>query len=330
MSENNDEKPPQNDAPDPDARSEDEKGYSDNPEGPGLNMSMWVILGMGLACSLCSAIAFAVFMLRSTTQVVKGRPFWRSGKARAPEAVVSQGESASQCSQLEMRTMEALGQAWLEDGEAEHASIAAFADLQLRLLALGAPRALLSETASAIQDEIRHGEFCYRQASTYTDKRYQPGAIRISGSRSGGLGPRSLRLGFVALESLFDGCLNEGIAAKIAKQASQRCKPGLSGALAKIAADEAAHGELAWKIVEWAASEGGALTTALLKRGVKRLETMEPSNQAEPTKISMELWLLEGQARQNDLVSAFYVQRRELLERMTDLLQPRRITASAA
>lgn len=321
MSENTEASPPESEAPDPDARSEDEKGYSDNPEASGLNMSMLLILGMGLACSLCGVIAFAVYMLQTTTRVVKGRPFWRWGRAQTPVALVGHSDDVAHCSELERKTAEALGQAWLADGEAEHGSIAAFADLQLRLLALGAPSSLLKQTASAIQDEIRHAEFCYEQASSYTGQRYQPGAMRVSGSRLGGLGPRSLRLGFLALESLFDGCLNEGVAARIAKLASERCKEGLAEDLSKIAVDEGKHADLAWNIVEWAASEGGPLTTTLLKRGLKRLTVMPAPQDQEPQGIVVDLWLLEGQALGRDFEDAFEAQRAELLVRLSELVE---------
>lgn len=319
MSDKQEPEPQSSEADDPEQVSEEEKGYSDNPEGQGSNMMMWVVLGMGLMCSLCSLVTFFLYMFQSTSRVVvKGRPFWRWGKAESPELCANHGDDSEQS---ESPTNVALAEAWLSDAEAEHASIAAFSELQLRLLSLGAPPSLLSGTATAIQDEIRHADFCYAQASSYTKASFQAGPLKVGGSRSRQLGPRSLRLGLLALDSLFDGCLNEGVAARLAEGAALRCEGELGKALGKIAEDEARHAQLAWDIVAWSLEQGGAFVESLLKRGAWRLEQMEaPITELAP-EVILDLWLREGQSAPEEPKQAFELQRSFVLERVGDLLR---------
>lgn len=319
MSDKQEPKPQDSQADDPEQVSEEEKGYSDNPEGQGSSMMMWVMLGMGLMCSLCSLATFFLYMFQSTSRVVvKGRPFWRWGKAESPELCANLGDDSDQG---ESPTKVALAKAWLKDAEAEHASIAAFSELQLSLLSLGAPPALLAATATAIQDEIRHADFCYAQASSYSTASYKAGPLKVGGSISRRLGPRSLRLGLLALDSLFDGCLNEGVAARLAGGAALRCEGELGKALGGIAEDEARHAELAWEIVEWSLDQGGAFVEALLKRGAQRLEQMEaPIIELVPA-VVLDLWSREGQSSPAETKEAFELQRSFVLERLAELLR---------
>lgn len=309
---------PQDSEADPEQVSEEEKGYSDNPEGQGSSMMMWVVLGMGLMCSLCSLATFFLYMFQSTSRVVvKGRPFWRWGRAESPELCVNHGDDSEQGESTKV----ALADAWLRDAEAEHASIAAFSELQLSLLSLGAPPLLLSATAAAIQDEIRHADFCYAQASSYTNASFKAGPLKVGGSMSRGLGPRPLRLGLLALDSLFDGCLNEGVAARLAAGAALRCEGELGKALGRIAEDEARHAELAWEIVKWSLDQGGAFVESLLRRGTRRLEQMDaPITELAPG-VLLDLWSREGQSAPEETKQAFELQRSFVLERLGELLR---------
>jgi hypothetical protein len=70
----------------------------------------------------------------------------------------------------------------------------------------------------------------------------------------------------LAVESLLDGCLNEGCAAREAelRLETTTLDPEVADVLAMIARDERRHAELGWAIVEWAlAVEPEAVTAAL-------------------------------------------------------------------
>jgi hypothetical protein len=74
----------------------------------------------------------------------------------------------------------------------------------------------------------------------------------------------------LALETLLDGCINETVAAALAEAAGDAATdPAVAEALHAIAADEARHAELAWRIVAWcierSASAGGAPLIAALR-----------------------------------------------------------------
>jgi hypothetical protein len=63
----------------------------------------------------------------------------------------------------------------------------------------------------------------------------------------------------LAAETVVDGCLGEGVSAAAAEEAGRRAAdPVVRATLEMIAADEAAHAELAWDVVRWCCGSGGA------------------------------------------------------------------------
>jgi hypothetical protein len=74
----------------------------------------------------------------------------------------------------------------------------------------------------------------------------------------------SVELQRLAVETLLDGCLEETIASIWAARAADAAlDPCVAGALRTIAADEARHAELAWRILAWAVRVEPALTSSL-------------------------------------------------------------------
>jgi hypothetical protein len=137
---------------------------------------------------------------------------------------------------------------WSEIAEEEHASIAAFHRLSLALLALGAPASLLTATALAAGDEVRHAELARAVAEQLAACRFT--FTRFPAGLAANVEQTPVEL---ALGSLEQGCLGEGTAARILAQAGRECEcPELARALSFVAAEERAHAELAWQILEYA------------------------------------------------------------------------------
>jgi len=68
----------------------------------------------------------------------------------------------------------------------------------------------------------------------------------------------AISLAELAVESLIDGCLLEGVAAEVAARALIRARDRQArAALAVIARDEASHAALAWDVVHWCCELGG-------------------------------------------------------------------------
>jgi len=151
---------------------------------------------------------------------------------------------------LDPDTRTILAKAWSEIAAAEHASIAAFAQLALDLLALGAPSDLVDATHEAARDEIRHARTGYAIALAFADATLGPGPLVVPARPA-------IDLVTLATETFRDGCIGETIAALEMHEASKRAVPELEPVLARIAEDESRHAELAWRIVAWAVCEGG-------------------------------------------------------------------------
>ncbi|MEO8705430.1 MAG: hypothetical protein ABI867_35695, partial [Kofleriaceae bacterium] len=140
-----------------------------------------------------------------------------------------------------------LADAWLESARLEHASIAAFARLALQLVAHGAPPALVAAAHAAALDEIEHARLAFAIASAYAGRPLGPGLFPTA-TRMVATGD----LAELALETFVDGCLGETVAALDADRAAAAARdPMIAEILARIAADETRHAELAWSIVAW-------------------------------------------------------------------------------
>ncbi len=174
---------------------------------------------------------------------------------QAPEALRPEVES------LPRALRDRLAAAWLEAAREEHASIASFANLSLRLLALGAPPDLIADSHAAALDEIRHARRAFELASAYAGAPLAPAAFPDA-ARMSAAGD----LAALAIETLLDGCINETVAAALAGAAGESAAdPAVAAVLAEVAGDEARHAELAWRIVAWCVRSGDAGLHAALR-----------------------------------------------------------------
>ncbi len=151
--------------------------------------------------------------------------------------------------------LDAAARAWVEDAQAEAASVPAFLMLAAELLRARAPLALVDRALDAAADEIRHAHACARLASELTGTTVTPRAP--AQPKRSPLTGRAL-LTRLAAESWLDGCLNEGAAAaRAARAAKLATAPGARQTQRLIARDEARHAELGWAVLGFALERGG-------------------------------------------------------------------------
>ena len=169
------------------------------------------------------------------------------------------------------------GERWLAAARAEHASVPAFRRLEAQLVALNAPAELVRRCRAAAADEVRHARRCFALARAYSGIDWTAGTLRIPDDEA-------VELSGVALESLVDGCVGEGIAADLANAGAQQAlDPVIKESLAMIAVDEAAHAELAWDVLAFCLDRGGAeIEQALLDE----LPGLSASASPGPTGVS--------------------------------------------
>jgi hypothetical protein len=188
--------------------------------------------------------------------IVGGRPLVHDGRLIVADTATSDlwtDDVSPEVNPLDDVTRRALAAQWLDDGLAEHASIAAFTRVATQLLAVGAPPEMLEDAHRAALDEVRHARLCFTLAGMYGGAWKAPGAIDVGAIRDA-----RCDLASIAREALVEGCLGEGTAASLAATASKRCDdPEVKRCLAAIADDEARHEALAWRILTWCLDRGG-------------------------------------------------------------------------
>lgn len=179
---------------------------------------------------------------------VCGRPLVIDGLARQAEPTDAEGWSDA----TDGDAHPAAAAVWLKDALAEHASIAAFADLALHLLHHGAPAWLVADVQAALADEVRHAEAAFSLASRLGGRRVGPGRLDVPARPA-------LSLMELVVETARDGIVGETVAAAVAAaRLSGATDPQVRAALSAVVAEEARHAALAWQIVDWAVSVGGA------------------------------------------------------------------------
>lgn len=222
-------------------------------------------VGIGVAAiELVSALV-------GTPAQSKGRLLRLRGRAHLPELAEGDGWSDGASPRFDSLTGDeraVLAAAWLTSARMEQASIPAFAQLSLHLVALGAPSDLIERSHRAALDELTHARRCYALASAYAGTNWTAGPIPQLGHA-----PRE-PVDFVrlAVGSLIDGCVAEGIAADTAARGARTATdPVIRDTLSMIAADEARHADLAWSVLEWALAVGGDPLHAAVIARVERL-----------------------------------------------------------
>jgi hypothetical protein len=151
---------------------------------------------------------------------------------------------------------EALAAAWLRLARDHHASIAAYAKLSMNLLALGAPRELIEACHRAALDEIEHARRGFSLASAYAGRAFGPGTFDALLRPERDARDLFALLERVVRETIEDGCLGEAYAAELAREGLLHVQdPDAAELLTSLAHAEAAHAELAWRIVYWCCHE---------------------------------------------------------------------------
>jgi hypothetical protein len=168
-----------------------------------------------------------------------------------------------------------LARQWRENGRTEHASVAAFAQLTLDLMALGAPPRLIAATQADAIDEVRHTELCFSLARSLDGRTEDPGPFPVAKLATTPRGARGFGLAVLAVDSLIDGALHEGVSARVLAKLAKRCEvAAIRGVLKEIAADEARHAAHGLDVVEWCIQQGGAPVADAL-RGALRVLPMQ-------------------------------------------------------
>ncbi|WP_394835635.1 ferritin-like domain-containing protein [Pendulispora rubella] len=175
------------------------------------------------------------------------------------------------------RTRAGLAVQWRENGRTEHASVAAFARLTLDLMALGAPPELIAAANRDALDEVRHTELCFSLARALDGRAESPGPFPEAQRARTLVGVRGFALIQLAVDSLIDGALHEGVSARIIAKLAKRCEiPEIRAILKDIAADEGRHAAHGWDVVEWCAGQGGTPVLNALRSAITSLPaTME-------------------------------------------------------
>ncbi len=170
---------------------------------------------------------------------VAGRDDWR-GLLRAPSPV-------------EPALAAELASYWTRIGQLEHASVAAFAQFVLQLLAVAAPPSLVLAAQSALADEIEHARLAFGLASLYAGVGVGPGPLAITRT------DMSTDMSTIVDAVIREACVGETLAAFEAREAAaQSEEPAVRAALTKIAEDELRHAELGWRFVQWALTHADA------------------------------------------------------------------------
>lgn len=140
--------------------------------------------------------------------------------------------------------------AWLEDAQAEHASVATLLQLERHLAAGGAPDALLQEARRAAADEADHARRCFAVVGALLGREIAAAPIA-----PGDTPPPSLTE--LAVDSLREGCLGEGVAAEQRRRAMTQAAEAIPAHLAVMSHGEARHAALAERVIAWACDTGG-------------------------------------------------------------------------
>jgi hypothetical protein len=276
--------------------------YARTVDGYGFLESLIVILGNMFMVGFGMLIAYF-----STVGFSRGRQLRRFGRVllpslrkspewTTPETVLAGYEDAPA----------GLADQWRENGKTEHASVAAFARLTLDLMALGAPPTLIAAANQDALDEIRHTELCFSLARALDGQSVSPGPFPQAQRVATLPRSRTLALAKLAVDSLVDGALHEGVSARIIAKLAQRCEvPAIRAALKEIAADEGRHAAHGWAVVEWCLDEGGRPVAEALLGAIRALpRQMQSSLPGSAADGGWERWGIHGHGLESEEYAA--------------------------
>jgi hypothetical protein len=265
----------------------------------------------------------------STIRFSRGRQLRRLGKVLLPELEQASAWSSTpfvlSCDLAKRVPIEVANQ-WRENGKTEHASVAAFARLTLDLMALGAPPSLIKAANQDALDEIRHTEICFALATAIDGQRLSPAPFPEAQRVATLPRNRTLALAKLAVDSLIDGALHEGVSARIIAKLAQRSEVSeITAALKEIAADEGRHAAHGWAVVEWCRLEGGEAVEHALLGAIRALpHEMHSELPAAAAGGAWEVWGIHG----NQLEAEEYQKARaDVIARVHQLIEVRRRAA---
>lgn len=187
-----------------------------------------------------------------------GRPYLDETGTPVTSGVVADGRWSSAAARPAVDTLtdaerSSIGHHWLENGQAEHSSVAGFHRFALDLLAHGAPPELVLRAQQAAGQEVRHAVDCFSLASAYLGRPWGPAPLDLGKSA-----PIARSLAELAAWTARDGAIGETVAALLASRCLlDATDPAVRAVLERIVADETAHAELAWDTLRWALDAGG-------------------------------------------------------------------------
>ncbi len=234
-------------------------------------VSAWLLVGnfavvlLSLGASALGALSAFV----STLSFTRGRQIEKRGRPVFAELF----ESVADRRAPEGEAPEEVADAWRKNGLTEHASVAAFARLSIELLELGAPKALVDAAHADAIDESRHTDLCFDLATRFDGREVRPGAFPTGAARAT-RGPRSIRLCRLAVESLIDGAINEGVSARVVAEMSKDVEDEkVAEVLRSIARDEGRHAVHGFEVLAWCIQVGGRPVIAAVESALAHLPT---------------------------------------------------------
>jgi hypothetical protein len=269
----------------------------------------------------------------ATFQFTRGRQLRRFGRVLLP--ALSSGDAWARSSErprfveaLDPKTREAIAAQWRENWRTEHASVAAFARLTLDLIALGAPPRLVACANEDSLDEIRHAEWCFALARSIDGRAESPAPFAEAQRARTLPGTRSLALAALAVDSLVDGALHEGVSARIIAKLARRTEdPVVRSILKRIAADEGRHARHGWDVVVWCLAGGGAVVASALEGALARLPVAMAS--AIPAGARAGAWERYGLIGAELEAAEYAAARLDVVARVRTLLASQRAQESA-
>jgi hypothetical protein len=135
---------------------------------------------------------------------------------------------------------------WSRVAMIEHASVASFARFSMQLMSVGAPLDLLQLAHQAAQDEVKHTKIAILFASKFAKSDIALGEFPVSAEHLS-FGD----IGEAAEATAAEGCIEETIAALVARVVAEAVIPDMQAPLRDVAQEEASHAALAWRSLQW-------------------------------------------------------------------------------
>mgnify|MGYP003380246193 CR=1 FL=1 len=129
---------------------------------------------------------------------------------------------------------------------------------------------------------------------------------------------RAVALAQLAVDSLVDGALHEGVSARVVAKLKARCEDdAIRKVLEEIAADEGRHAAHGWDVVAWCVATGGATVASALRGALDGLpEAMRSPLPQAAEGGAWERWGIHGNALEAEEYASALRDLRERVERM--------------